>query len=80
MLNSHYYMSMLSTKMNRTQIVIAKQDELDDRDAEYWSLATIEEKLQTITYLRECFYGREATTGRLHRVYKHSISLTDTPE
>jgi len=27
-----------------------------------------EEKLQTVTYLRECFYGEDATTGRLQRV------------
>ena len=30
----------------------------------------VEEKLKTITYLRECFYGPEATTGRLQRFYK----------
>jgi hypothetical protein len=60
---------MLPTKMNRAQIVIAKRDELDEKDAEYWSRATTKEKLQTITYLRECFYGEEATSGRLHRVH-----------
>ena len=61
---------MLPAKMNRTQVIIAKKDELDDLDAEYWNNATVDEKLQTITYLRECFYGKEATTGRLHRVYR----------
>ena len=60
---------MLPTKMNRAQVVIAKKDELDASDSEYWRHATVEEKLQTITYLRECFYGEEATTGRVHRVY-----------
>jgi len=60
---------MLPTRMNRAQVIIAKKDELDAKDAEYWRHATIEEKLQTITYLRECFYGEEATTGRVHRVY-----------
>ena len=65
----HYYFFMLPVKMNRTQVVIAKKDELDASDDEYWKSATIEEKLQTITYLRECFYGEEATTGRLHRVH-----------
>ena len=60
---------MLPTRMNRAQVVIAKKDELDARDAEYWRHATVEEKLQTITYLRECFYGEEATTGRVQRVY-----------
>ena len=56
-------------KMDRKQIVIAKNDELDSRDTEYWSKASIKEKLQTITYLRECFYGQEATTGRLQRFH-----------
>jgi len=56
-------------KMDRKQIVIAKNDELDNRDTEYWKKASIKEKLQTITYLRECFYGKEATTGRLQRFH-----------
>ena len=55
-------------KMDRKQMVIAKNDELDNRDAEYWSKASIKEKLQTITYLRECSYDQEATTGRLLKV------------
>ncbi len=38
-------------------------------DREYWSSAPISERLETITYLRECFYGEEATTGRLQRIY-----------
>ncbi|MCL2066829.1 MAG: hypothetical protein FWG99_05135 [Treponema sp.] len=59
----------MTEKMDRTRIVIAKKDELDSRDTGYWNHATIEEKLQTITFLRECFYGDEATTGRLQRVY-----------
>jgi len=29
---------------------------------------SVEEKIQAITYLRECFYGEEATTGRIQRV------------
>ena len=66
---------MQTEKMNRSQIIIEKRDTLDDMDSEYWSQATIEEKLQTITYLRECFYGKEATTRqsmdarRLQRVH-----------
>jgi len=61
---------MLSEKMDRSQVVIASRDVLDKKDAEYWSRAPIEEKLQTITFLRECFYGEEATTGRVQRVHK----------
>ena len=56
--------------MDKSQIVIATQEELDNMDNEYWEKATIEEKLETIVYLRECFYGEEATTGRVQRVYK----------
>ena len=55
--------------MDRAKIIISKREELDNMDAEYWNSAPIKEKLQTITYLRECFYGEEATTGRLQRVY-----------
>ena len=61
---------MLPGKMDRTQIVIAKKEEHDSHDMEYWSRAPIEEKLQTITYLRECFYGEEATSGRISRVHR----------
>ena len=60
---------MLSEKMDRTQIIIAKNDVLDKVDNEYWQHATAEEKFQTITFLRECFYGEEATIGRLQRFY-----------
>ena len=59
---------MIADRIDRTQIVVAKKEELDEKDAEYWARATVEEKLQTITYLRECFYGEEATTGRVQRV------------
>ena len=54
--------------MDKTQIVIASKEELDKKDIEYWQQASIEEKFHTITYLRECFYGEEATTGRIQRV------------
>jgi len=60
---------MLAERIDRTQVVVAKKEELAEKDAEYWANATIKEKLETITYLRECFYGEEATTGRLQRVY-----------
>jgi len=57
-------------KMDRKKIVVADSNEaLDEQDIEYWNHATIKEKLQTITYLRECFYGSEATTGRLQRFH-----------
>ena len=55
--------------MDKSQIIIAKREEIDKKDDEYWKNASIEEKLSTITYLRECFYGEEATTGRIQRIY-----------
>lgn len=56
--------------MNRSQAVLGKAGELDAEDAQYWAKASVEEKIQTITFLRESFYGPEATTGRLQRFYR----------
>jgi hypothetical protein len=57
-------------KMDRTAVSFGTAKEHDKKDREYWAKADPKEKLQTITYLRECFYGSEATTGRLQRVYR----------
>ena len=59
---------MFSAKMDRKQIILSNKEKLDSRDAEYWKSAAVEEKLQTITFLRECFYGEKATTGRVPRI------------
>ena len=56
--------------MDRTKLVIAKKDTFDKMDDIYWANASIKEKVETVTFLRECFYGEEATTGRLQRFYK----------
>jgi hypothetical protein len=60
----------MNKKMSRKQILFGKPEDLDKSDRKYWAKASIREKLSTITYLRECFYGTEATTGRLQRFYK----------
>lgn len=60
----------MNERMDRTRFKVATHEELDKQDKEYWANATVAEKLETITYLRECFYGPEATTGRLQRVYQ----------
>ncbi len=60
----------MKQKMDRKQVTLGTTEELNRRDKDYWSKASTAEKFQTITYLRECFYGDEATTGRLQRVYK----------
>ena len=62
----------MTEKMDRNQIIYSKQELLDGSDNEYWVNASTEEKLQTITYLRECFYGKTATTGRLQRIFTMS--------
>ena len=67
-----------SDKMDRKKVFIADSNEvLDEQDIEYWRQATVKEKLQTITYLRECFYGPEATTGRLQRSQIMILSKED---
>ena len=56
--------------MDRSQGRLAVVGELEREDFQYWKAAKIKEKLQTITYLRECFYGPEATAGRLPEFYQ----------
>jgi hypothetical protein len=60
---------MLLEKMDRIKVICGNQKLLDEIDKKYWANASAEEKLETITYLRECFYGKDATTGRLQRFY-----------
>jgi len=40
------------------------------RDHEYWQMVLFDKKFEMITFLRECFYGKEATTGRIQRFHK----------
>ncbi len=60
----------MENRMNRKDVSFSTNKEHLKEEREYWSKASVKEKLQTITYLRECFYGPEATTGRLQRFYK----------
>jgi hypothetical protein len=60
----------MNTRMDRSHMVLLPAKELDKADDLYWATASIKEKLQTMTYLRECFYGPEATTGRLQGFYQ----------
>jgi hypothetical protein len=55
--------------LDRTRAVFATHAELEKKDKAYWAQAPAEEKFAAITRLREYFYGPEATTGRLQRVY-----------
>ena len=63
---------MFTERINKSDVIYSNQELLDKNDSEYWENASMEEKLQTITYLRECFYGKTATTGRLQRIYTMS--------
>ena len=63
---------MFSERIDRGQITYSKKELLNEHDSEYWKKASTKEILQTITYLRECFYGKTATTGRLQRFYTMS--------
>ncbi len=60
---------MMEERMNRKDVDFSSVAEHARRERAYWAKASIEEKLETITYLRECFYGPEATTGRLQRFF-----------
>ena len=60
----------MEQRINRREVTIGTSSDLEEKDKEYWAKASISEKVKTITYLRECFYGAEATTGRLQRFYK----------
>ena len=60
---------MFSERMDRSKVSYGDQEKFDEEDNRYWKNASVKEIFQTITYLRECFYGKEATTGRLQRFY-----------
>ena len=60
----------MEQRIDRTRVRVGRAQDLDREEREYWSRATVAEKLRTITYLRECLYGPEATTGRLQRIHR----------
>lgn len=55
--------------MDRRVVSIGNFRELARENVQILKRTDASEKFATITYLRECFYGPEATTGRLQRVY-----------
>jgi hypothetical protein len=60
----------MNARMNRRHMLVGTPKDLEKSEKDYWAKATVGERLRTITYLRECFYGPKATTGRLQRFYK----------
>jgi hypothetical protein len=59
----------LPERMDRSIVSYGNQKKFDEEDRAYWQNAPVAEKLQTITYLRECFYGKEATTKKKKKTY-----------
>jgi hypothetical protein len=57
-------------KLDRKNVSFTSHETLRKEDREYWRNASIEEKIGMINYLRECFYGVEAATGRLQRFFE----------
>jgi len=57
-------------KMDRKDVAFTDHKTIQEEDEIYWAHASVEEKLEMITYLRECFYGPEATTGRLQGFFE----------
>ena len=60
----------MKNRMNRMEIAVGSSNELKEAERAELANMSVKERLETITYLRECFYGTEATTGRLQRFYK----------
>ncbi len=56
-------------RMNRMSVTVGTAKELDKENRRQLTETSVKDRLETITYLRECFYGSEATTGRLQRFY-----------
>ncbi len=59
----------MQNKLDRRAVSIGTYKELEKEDILILEQASASEKFRAITYLRECFYGPEATTGRLQRIY-----------
>lgn len=62
----------MAIKLDRKKVSFGKLEDSHVEDNNYWAKASIEEKIEMINYLRECFYGDEATTGRLQRFFEFS--------
>jgi hypothetical protein len=57
-------------RIDRSQISSISFEKNELQVIEVMKKATPQERFALITYLRECFYGPEASTGRLQRVFE----------
>ena len=62
--------------IDKNKVSVSRLEDAHSEDSIYWARASLEEKLEMINYLRECFYGDEATTGRLQRFFEFSKQKT----
>ena len=62
----------MNMHIDRKTAFFSSAEKNNQEEIKYWAKATIEDKLGMINFLRECFYGPEATAGRLQRLYKFS--------
>jgi len=58
--------------LKKKEVFYGTMQDADIIDSEYCLFVLGKEKFETITYLRECFYGKNATTGRIQRIHKSS--------
>ena len=62
----------MAVKIDRKKVSFCKKEDSYKEDSLYWAKASLYEKLEMINYLRVCFYGDEAVTGRLQRFFEFS--------
>jgi hypothetical protein len=59
-------------KLDKTTWSAGSLQDMEKEEAEQLSKLSHQKKSAAITYLRECYYGRKATTGRLQRIFEMS--------
>jgi hypothetical protein len=59
-------------KLDKRHWAFGTFKDAEKAEAQELSKLSYQKRARTITYLRECFYGRKATTGRVQRVYQVS--------
>jgi hypothetical protein len=58
--------------LEKKEVFCGTWEDAEIINSDYCLFVLGEEKLRTITYLRECFYGKNATTGRIQRIHQSS--------
>ncbi len=59
-------------KLDKRHWAFGTFKEAEKAEIEELSKLSYQDRSRTITYLRECFYGQIATSGRVQRVYQVS--------